>query len=200
MKVLARPRSDEKREALVEAAIELFAERGALTTPTSAVSKYAGVAEGTLFTYFERKETLLNEVYLVLKGEVSDAILERSPATDDLKALTRHIWTKYVSWGLQNPTRFKVLRELGVSDKISAESRAAGYEPLEEMMSRAKSAIQRGEVRKLPLEYFFALLNGMVEGTVGFILDAGVSPKKTSAEGFEVFWSGISLVARGEEQ
>ena len=37
---------------LGQAAVEVFSERGFWNTPTSLVSKTAGVADGTLFTYF----------------------------------------------------------------------------------------------------------------------------------------------------
>ena len=56
---MARPRSEDKRNAILDAAIAEFASRGAWSTPTSAISRAAGVAEGTLFTYFANKEVLV---------------------------------------------------------------------------------------------------------------------------------------------
>ena len=43
--------------------MELFADKGIAHAPTSAISACAGVAEGTLFTYFKTKDELLNELY-----------------------------------------------------------------------------------------------------------------------------------------
>ena len=43
--------------------MDLFAERGIGHAPTSAIAAAAGVAEGTLFTYFKTKDELLNELY-----------------------------------------------------------------------------------------------------------------------------------------
>jgi AcrR family transcriptional regulator len=60
---LARPKSDKKRKAILNAAVELFADKGIAHAPTSAISACAGVAEGTLFTYFKTKDELLNELY-----------------------------------------------------------------------------------------------------------------------------------------
>ena len=50
--------------------MDLFAERGIGHTPTSAISAAAGVAEGTLFTYFKTKDELLNELYRELRKEM----------------------------------------------------------------------------------------------------------------------------------
>src|SRR5260370_36642893 len=62
---MARPKSQEKRNALLAAAIELIAEQG-LNVPTSKIAHVAGAAEGTLFTYFETKESRLNYLDVVL--------------------------------------------------------------------------------------------------------------------------------------
>src|SRR5471030_1342990 len=57
---MARPKSDDKHNALLLAAEQVFAKRGLAAAPTSAISKQAGVAEGTLFTYFRTKDDLVN--------------------------------------------------------------------------------------------------------------------------------------------
>ena len=46
------------RRAILQAALDLFAEKGFYRTTTKAISKKAGIAEGTLFNYFETKEDL----------------------------------------------------------------------------------------------------------------------------------------------
>ncbi|KAI1691915.1 bacterial regulatory protein, tetR family domain-containing protein [Ditylenchus destructor] len=74
---MARPRSEDKRNAILDAAIAEFASRGAWSTPTSAISRAAGVAEGTLFTYFANKEVLVNELYRQLKTELAEVMPQR---------------------------------------------------------------------------------------------------------------------------
>jgi AcrR family transcriptional regulator len=46
------------RQAILKAALALFAEKGFYQTTTKAISKRAKIAEGTLFNYFETKEDL----------------------------------------------------------------------------------------------------------------------------------------------
>jgi AcrR family transcriptional regulator len=64
--LVARPTSPEKRRSLLLAAARAVGEQGVLAT-TSGIAKYAGVAEGTLFTYFESKDSLFQSLYLDLK-------------------------------------------------------------------------------------------------------------------------------------
>ena len=51
---MARPLSEEKRTAILEAATEVVAMLG-VSAPTAKSPKEAGVAEGTLLTYFANK-------------------------------------------------------------------------------------------------------------------------------------------------
>jgi AcrR family transcriptional regulator len=64
---VARPKSEDKRNVILEAATRLFAERGLAAAPTSKISNWAGVAEKTLFTYFRTKDDLINSLYREIK-------------------------------------------------------------------------------------------------------------------------------------
>ena len=56
------PRGD-KRTLIIEAAIEVFAERGFLLAPVSEIARRAGVADGTIYRYFKNKEDLLLSIF-----------------------------------------------------------------------------------------------------------------------------------------
>ncbi|WMJ17869.1 TetR/AcrR family transcriptional regulator [Geobacillus proteiniphilus] len=49
----------EKQLKILEAAIEMFAEKGYAATSTSEIAKKAGVAEGTIFRHYKTKKDLL---------------------------------------------------------------------------------------------------------------------------------------------
>ncbi|RIW29117.1 TetR/AcrR family transcriptional regulator [Bacillus salacetis] len=49
----------EKQKRILEAALEIFAEKGFSATSTSEIAKKAGVAEGTIFRHYKTKKDLL---------------------------------------------------------------------------------------------------------------------------------------------
>jgi AcrR family transcriptional regulator len=49
---------EKTKQAILRAALELFASKGFYRTTTKAIAKKCGIAEGTLFNYFETKEDL----------------------------------------------------------------------------------------------------------------------------------------------
>lgn len=138
---MARPKSDDKRKAILEAALRIFAERGVGHAPTSAISKEAGVAEGSLFTYFSTKDELLNELYLELRQEFSRYLTD-FPHDSDPETRLKYIWDKYLELGAAHPERLKVLAQLRASGRLFKETEAPAFAILEVM--RATSEATRG--------------------------------------------------------
>src|SRR6202035_4599125 len=122
---MARPLSEDKRTAILEATTEVVAMLG-VSAPTAKIAKGAGVAEGTLFTYFATKDELLNRLYLELKLELSEAMLPAAGRSSDARTRLRLGWQQYVRWGVTYPEKRKVLAQLGVSDRITEQTKAAG--------------------------------------------------------------------------
>jgi AcrR family transcriptional regulator len=69
---MARPKSEDKRDALMAAATRVIAAQG-LSAPTAVIAREAGVSNGSLFTYFETKADLFNQLYLELKTGMASA-------------------------------------------------------------------------------------------------------------------------------
>lgn len=188
---MARPRSDDKRTAILDAAISVFAERGVWSTPTSAISKAAGVAEGTLFNYFATKDMLANELYRALKLELAENLLAGFPREADTKAKFFHIWSRYVRWGVSNPAKLRVMTQLGVSEQISDESKALGYAPFALLEQEGEAAIAQGVFGAYPLPFIAAILMTLAETTMTFVAQSGGDIDYLAA-GFEVFWQGVT--------
>src|ERR1700726_5336197 len=122
---MARPKSEDKRNALLAAATQVFAKRG-LGAATSAISHAAGVAEGTLFTYFKTKDDLVNELYRQIKLELADAMMSGFPRKQSVRHRLQHVWNGYVQWGVANPDQQKVLKQIQVWGGLTEESKQAG--------------------------------------------------------------------------
>ena len=60
----------DKREAIMQAALELFVERGFYGTAVPEIADRAGVGAGTIYRYFESKEALVNALYREQKMRV----------------------------------------------------------------------------------------------------------------------------------
>ncbi|PHM51225.1 TetR/AcrR family transcriptional regulator [Xenorhabdus sp. KK7.4] len=115
---MARPRSEEKQQALLRAATEIFAEQG-LAAPTAAIAKKAGVSEGTLFRYFENKDALLSAVCDYLLDEMEHLLTKSLRALSSGKEQLQVAWDAYIDWALANPAAYATGNKLMVSGKLS---------------------------------------------------------------------------------
>jgi AcrR family transcriptional regulator len=200
---MARIKSGDKRSALLEAAIVEFAARGVWSTPTSAISKAAGVAEGTLFTYFASKDVLLNALYREIKRELADVMLSAYPAQADARTRLEHIWKQYVHWGVAQPARFNVMSQLRMSEQVTQDSRDIGAAPFAALDALARDSIARRIIRDQPVAFIAGMLGAMAEATMLFVAGAssaanGCLPGDAAAfdycaAGFDTFWRGIAV-------
>jgi AcrR family transcriptional regulator len=84
---MARPRSTEAHEKVLNAALELFAERGIETTSMDAIAQASGVSKATIYNHWTDKEALLLEAMLMIHG------LDREPEDVDTGDVQRDLTT-----------------------------------------------------------------------------------------------------------
>ena len=188
---MARPKSEGKRAAILAAAITLIALDGP-GAPTSKMAQLAGVAEGTLFTYFASKDELLNQLYLSLKQELKAAMLVGYPAGAAPRDRLHHVWRQLLAWGVGDPARRKVLAQLSTSDKISAHNKDVGMRSFDDVTDLVRDCVTHPLLRGQPTMFAAALLGAISETTLDFMLKDGANAEQYSAAGFETFWHAIA--------
>lgn len=72
-----------KRKTILRAATDVFAEKGYFAARMSDVAHHAGVADGTLYLYFEGKEHLLVSIFDDNLAEFTDRVEKRIAELDD---------------------------------------------------------------------------------------------------------------------
>jgi AcrR family transcriptional regulator len=190
---VARPKSEDKRNAILDAATRLFAERGLAAAPTSEISKLAGVAEGTLFTYFGTKDELINSLYRELKLELADAMMSDFPRKKNVRTRLRHVWDRYVRWGIANPRQYKVLAQLLMSEVLTKESRDAGSAPFVEFQTMIREGMEGRILRNdVPVELIAKSFAALVEATIELTVSNPSKANKYRDSGFGLLWAGIT--------
>ncbi|MBT2412358.1 TetR/AcrR family transcriptional regulator [Streptomyces sp. ISL-12] len=186
---MPRPRSDDKRAAIMTAATRIIAAQG-LGAATAAIAKEAGVSNGSLFTYFDTKADLLNQLYLELKGEMGAAALGGLP-TADARTQLLHMWSRWMDWATTHPHKRRALAQLQVSDEITASTHASVGRTMTgigEILERGRA---NGPMRDTPATLVFALCNAVAEATIDYILGDPDRADEHKKSGFEALWRMI---------
>lgn len=162
-----------------------------LGAATAVIARRAGVAAGTLFTYFATKEELLNELYLELKSEAYARINASFPHKGSLKSRARHIWTTYLNWAIEFPEKRRTAAQLNVSDVITAETRMR-TEAERGAVDATMSEIERhGASRGLPKGFVAATMSSMHEATIDFIAKQPKKRKDLVEKAFQFYWRAV---------
>jgi AcrR family transcriptional regulator len=171
----------------MEAATRVIASHG-LGAATAMIAKEAGVSNGSLFTYFETKADLLNQLYLELKTGMASAAVEGLPAGGELRDQLFCLWSNWMGWAVTNPEKRHALAQLGVSDEITQASRAAGHKTMAgigELMERSRA---NGPMLNAPMSFVVAIMNSVAEATMDFMVQDPANAKKHSKAGFDALW------------
>jgi AcrR family transcriptional regulator len=188
---MARPLSPEKRYALLLSATQAVSELGVLAS-TSSIARGAGVAEGTLFTYFENKEALFQEIYLHLKWSLAETIMPDYPHDADYRQRMEHVFQRYVSWGLANAAgRFAVSR-LTASGHILDETRAQGMEAFLEVSRMMQDGVRDGVLVDAPIAFLSSVIEHIADTTIDYVDRHPKDAEHHRQLGFRVLWRAIT--------
>ncbi len=169
------------------AATRVIATHG-LSAPTAMIAREAGVANGSLFTYFETKTDLFNQLYLELKAGMASAALEGLPAGAGLRDQTFHVWSNWMDWAVANPEKRRALAQLGVSDEITPANRAAAHRALAGIGELLERTHANGPLRDAPMGFVAAIMNSMAEATMDYMVHDPNNSDQHCKVGFDALW------------
>ena len=187
---MARPRSEDRRNAIMAAATQIIAAQG-LGAPTALIAKAAGVSNGSLFTYFETKADLFNQLYVELKSEVAKNVLDGLPASGSPREQLAHLWFHWLRWAQTFPEKRRALLQLNVSEEIRTASRdivRCGYGEITALIERAR---ENGPMHAAPFGLFAALMSAVVDATVDFIKQDPDNADAHRQTSFDALWRMI---------
>jgi AcrR family transcriptional regulator len=204
-----RERRKEARPGeLLDAALDLFVEKGFAATRAEEVAARAGVSKGTLFLYFQSKEELFKAVVREnISGRFTEwrAELESfEGSTPELLAYCMNVW-----WERVGMTRASGLTKLMMSEAKNFPELAAFYHQ-EVIMpghglirSILQRGMDRGEFRAMNLDYaVYAVIAPMIflilsrhSGGVCLNTEKDLDPKQFIAHQVETILNGISAPA-----
>jgi AcrR family transcriptional regulator len=184
---MPRPKSDEKRSAILEAATRVIVTQG-LSAPTMGIAKEAGVANGSLFTYFETKTDLFNQLYIELKIEMASVGVKDLRPAAELREQFFHVWQNWAKWALSNPEKRRALAQLSVSDEITPETRMTGHKTMATIAGLLERILADGPMAKAPMGFVVALMNSTAEATMDLMSQDLIHAKKHCKMGFDALW------------
>ena len=207
-----RERRKEARPGeLLDAALELFVEKGFAATRVEEVAARAGVSKGTLFLYFQSKEELLKAV---VRENISGRFIAWNAEFESFEGTATEMLAYCMTmwWEQVGATRASGITKLMLSEAGNFPDIAAFYQhevvqPGHQLIRRImQRGIDRGEFRAMDLDYaVYSVIAPMIflilaKHSTGTCADASlpVNAGKFIATQVDNILHGISAQAHGQ--
>ena len=159
-----------KKEAIYSAMLRLISTQGIHATPMSQVAKEAGVAAGTIYTYFKSKDALLNELYIHLKKKFGEALTQGTDSSMTYREQFFYKWEALYNYFISNPLSFVFAEHVVNSPVISQEARGEGEKYYQPVIAFFGLGQESGVLREMNLEVLTTLVYGNVVSAVSLQL------------------------------
>lgn len=192
----ARVAVGDKREAILRAAIKVFAGNGYFNSKVSDIAREAGVADGTVYLYFKNKDDILHSIFDRAMAEfIAEGKREIEPIEDTAEKLRRiaALHLERLSADRELAIVFQV--ELRGSTKFMEEFSAAGFaEYLDIIRKTIADGQKKGVFRKdmsptVAAKILYGALDEMVTNWIISKKSYALAPM--ADEVLKVFFGGV---------
>ncbi len=188
----ALQKSIDKRNALINATIDLVNNDGFHATPMSKIAKMACVSPATIYLYFENKQDLVNKTYIEVKSNYTAYAFATYDESMSVEKGFEVIWKRIADFKLKESAHAMFLAQCDNTPMIDEESRQEGIKHLQPLLDLWARGKKEGIIKPLsdymlyaysinPLSFLMITQN---RGSVK--LDA-----KELDQAFEAAWSSI---------
>lgn len=185
----------DKRDAILATALVLFCERGFYGTPTSLISREAGVATGTLFFYFPTKEELIDTLYRQIKSEAGAALKTGVNHEPVIKQKLCRVWENAITWATENPDKFRFMEQFAHSPFVSQTAHEEGMSHFLFLQDLVRDGISERIIQDYDPGLLCSILAASLSGIAPRIL-ATPDPKQRALltrQGLAFLWNGLAL-------
>lgn len=127
-------KSQVKRNALVEATINLVNNNGFHATPMSKIAKMANVSPATIYLYFENKQDLINQVYIEVKATFSAFAFKDYNESLPVEKGFEIVWKSIAEFKLNEVEQAMFLSQCDNTPIIDEASRQEGLKHLQPLL------------------------------------------------------------------
>ena len=193
-------RQSEKYQRILDAAVEVIAERGYFNSPVSAIAARARVADGTIYLYFKNKDEVLRTAIDTTFGRFHDQIAERFRTLHDPKEQLEFIaWLHLESAAVNRSMAILLQTEMRQSARFIAEF---SHHHLVRYIQVVREVVRRGQQERI---FRRDVSDGVVAhclfGAIDELLSSAVftgreyDARTTAAQVIDVVLNGIGTAA-----
>ena len=180
-----RKKDDEKEKSIKKAVVKLILQEGFHGTSISKIAKEAGVSPATVYTYFDSKEIMLQDIYREYMEEICHYILSRVHYGMGEKQLIEGLIQSYYDYIEENQEIFSFVDQFSNSPSlVNGCSETEGIFDIKMLIADLK---QREIIKNYHDENVYAMIFYPIKAIA-------VNSNKTKAERTELLHEMIGII------
>ena len=172
----------EKRETIMNAAIEEFAEYGLENASTNRIVKNSGIAKGSFYQYFEDKQDVFMHLLDIVEKQELEFFNNEHPPDHNMDVFHYFRWMvkKGMEFGLAHPREIQAAWRVLLGEGFYYGKNLAGYrqKTTDALTVMIKQAMERGEVDpSVDVELAVMVMDTWSNAITNYVLNDGMKQK-----------------------
>lgn len=166
---------DRRREAILRAALTLFARKGYSETTLTEIAAKARLGKATLYYYFPDKESIFWTIYTEETTRYYQDIAQHIMRIEDPMEIARRYILEYVEYGYRNTDFLRLIFPVGKSSPMGGETHQKHMEEvdqvrrpldihLNQVLEQTNSLLSGGELNELLWTFLSGLSVKIIQG------------------------------------
>ena len=173
---------EEKRETIMNAAVEEFAEYGLENASTNRIVKNSGIAKGSFYQYFEDKQDVFMYMLEMVEQKELEFFRDQHPPDHNMDVFHYYRWMvkKGMEFGLAHPRMIQAAWRVLLGEGLYYGKNFEGYrlKTKDALTMMIKHAIDRGEVDpSVDVELAVMVMETWSNAITQFFLTEGMKQK-----------------------
>jgi len=172
----------EKRETIMNAAIDEFADYGLENASTNRIVKNSGIAKGSFYQYFEDKQDVFMHMLEVIEQQELEFFKNEHPPDRNMDVFHYFRWVikKGMEFGLAHPRAIQAAWRVLLGEGMYYGKNLAGYreKTTQGLTILIKQAMERGEVDpSVDVELAVMVMETWSNAITTYVLNEGIKQK-----------------------
>ncbi len=150
-----------KKESILNSALQILTKNGIHNTPMSAISKEANAGMGTIYNYFKNKDELINTLYLYVK-EKEHSVFIAFDQIQPVKTQFENYYSNFIVFFIKNPTYFKFIEQLQASPIITEKTKKEGRKTIKPFLDLIIHGQGNRIIKNIPADELIMFIGGSV--------------------------------------
>lgn len=188
---------DRTRQAFLDTALRLFAERGYIGVRVEDIAQEAGVSRSTFYKYFAERDEILASLFDRLLGAASDVVM---PDHGDVEERVRILLDDTATLMIEHEMLARFVYSIPIRHDAVLPGRAAAPAVFTQVRQVLEEAIERGEVRaEVSVERTLEILGRVFEAGMRDWAEGQVEdPRIRLHELLEIVFRGVATSKAGD--